>query len=378
VDEPGRGRRAITTPALDALLIGGLSLALGVVLLLVGRDTAGQWAARAPVSLTQTFLLNAPHFMASSFLLYGSRALVRRHPWASFGVPALLLAWVAVAVALASRTRAPLTLLQAVGAYYLAWHYTGQAWGMIAVASYVDGFSWSALERGLVRGGLRLLLVWHVLWAARQAGQHLPHEEALRVGSTWLAAASVPLGLAGAALLFRRTGRLPSWRAAIPWLAVHAWYLGLSWSPAALFWVQGAHALQYLAFPARVEANRHATAPPPARARHMVVYGVVLVLVGVTVFALVPALLAAPAVALGGAAGPATFKAGLLAAVNVHHYFTDGCVWKVSNPEVRRELLAHLAPAKPPAPVVAAPAPPATPPPPPPVPPPPVPPPVGA
>jgi hypothetical protein len=35
----------------------------------------------------------------------------------------------------------------------------------------------------------------------------------------------------------------------------------------------------------------------------------------------------------------------ILTFINVHHYFTDGVIWKISNPEVRRELFAHLAPA---------------------------------
>jgi hypothetical protein len=28
--------------------------------------------------------------------------------------------------------------------------------------------------------------------------------------------------------------------------------------------------------------------------------------------------------------------------INIHHYFTDGVVWKISNPEVRKELFAHV------------------------------------
>jgi hypothetical protein len=28
--------------------------------------------------------------------------------------------------------------------------------------------------------------------------------------------------------------------------------------------------------------------------------------------------------------------------VNIHHYFTDGVIWKISNPEVRKELFAHV------------------------------------
>jgi hypothetical protein len=32
----------------------------------------------------------------------------------------------------------------------------------------------------------------------------------------------------------------------------------------------------------------------------------------------------------------------LLMFINIHHYFTDGVIWKISNPEVRRDLFAHV------------------------------------
>jgi hypothetical protein len=28
--------------------------------------------------------------------------------------------------------------------------------------------------------------------------------------------------------------------------------------------------------------------------------------------------------------------------INIHHYFTDGVIWKISNPEVRKDLFAHV------------------------------------
>jgi hypothetical protein len=37
----------------------------------------------------------------------------------------------------------------------------------------------------------------------------------------------------------------------------------------------------------------------------------------------------------------------ILSFINVHHYFTDGVIWKISNPAVRRELFAHITPPEP-------------------------------
>ena len=34
----------------------------------------------------------------------------------------------------------------------------------------------------------------------------------------------------------------------------------------------------------------------------------------------------------------------LVVAINIHHFFVDGTIWKISNPEVRRTLFAHLEP----------------------------------
>jgi hypothetical protein len=28
--------------------------------------------------------------------------------------------------------------------------------------------------------------------------------------------------------------------------------------------------------------------------------------------------------------------------LNIHHYFTDGVIWKISNREVRQDLFAHV------------------------------------
>jgi hypothetical protein len=46
----------------------------------------------------------------------------------------------------------------------------------------------------------------------------------------------------------------------------------------------------------------------------------------------------------------------ILTFINIHHYFTDGVIWKISNPEVRKELFAHVQPANAGRPTVAPPA----------------------
>src|ERR671922_2580731 len=87
---------SMLSPIVDILCVGGLSLIVFVPLLLSGRSDlvligagAQAWAAT---------LINMPHFMASYRLVYRSREMILAHKWASIYVPAILLAYAAIAV----------------------------------------------------------------------------------------------------------------------------------------------------------------------------------------------------------------------------------------------------------------------------------------
>ena len=200
-------------------------------------------------------------------------------------------------------------------------------------------------ERHLVRIGFRALLVVHVVAVLAGLDELSPEirETVTRVQPWTLAAAAltIPLGLAGFAMAWRRTGRLPGVRTVVPWGSMYVWYAMLPIVPESFVWLQLAHALQYLEFPLRVELNRrerrtkprHETTLP--RAGYVGLYYVGLVAAGLLVFA-------SPFLLDRGADGVA-LAALIAAAVNVHHYFVDGCIWKISNPAVRGELFAHVA-----------------------------------
>jgi len=119
----------------------------------------------------------------------------------------------------------------------------------------------------------------------------------------------------------------------------------------AIFWIQIAHALQYLAFPIRVELNRTAAAlrgatgrAAGAMGRHMVLYGAGLLVTSYLVGEYVPAhAMDAVGNALGEEPGKVV-PVVILLLVNIHHYFTDGVIWKISDPEVRKDLFAHVTP----------------------------------
>ena len=352
-------RPAIISPLVDALSVGGLSLLLLLPLLLSGRSdlvivSLGMQAWIAA-------LVNMPHFMASYRLIYRGRDTINAHRWAAIYVPLILIGYIAFAVWRSQETDLYVSILMTLQGGYLAWHYTGQAWGMMATYVYLDGRSFQPLERRLIRGGLYLLLAWHVAWFFRWGfgtTRFGPLLESLYLMMTLLSAVALAGGLAGLALMKVRTGRFPPVKALIAWGAIFVWYAAMARDPRAIFWVQIAHALQYLAFPVRVEINRtrRNTTAPSRVVTHMAVYLIVLLAVSVAMAVWIPAR-AMDVVTnwLGRRPGEVT-ALSVLAFLNIHHYFTDGVMWKLRNPAVREDLFGHLPARVPATPVTAPPA----------------------
>lgn len=81
---------------------------------------------------------------------------------------------------------------------------------------------------------------------------------------------------------------------------------------------------------------------PSHLVRHMLVYGFVLLGLSYLMSNQVPeSAMVFVAQALGERPGQVA-PMMLLAFLNIHHYFTDGVIWKIGDPEVRRELFAHV------------------------------------
>lgn len=349
---------SIISPIVDLLLAGGLSLIVFVPLLLSGRTDLVIIGAGAQALLAAT--INMPHFMASYRIVYRSKEMILKHKWASIFVPAILIVYSALALYTASDTPALAIVLVAVSSAYLAWHYTGQVWGMFASYSYLGGTRIEKSERTLIRTGLRILLAWHVMWFLYTQLRDPSRVQALYELITMGTAVAFVLGAIGIVKIRLRTGKFPPAQALVAWAAIFVWYAVIARDPKALFWIQIAHALQYLAFPIRVELNRashnehdhdhdhHHDMPSSKRtlAVHMAIYGVALLGVSLLISWYVPA--SAMSV-VGNIFGEDSSRAApilVLMIINIHHYFTDGVIWKISNPEVRQELFAHVASAK--------------------------------
>ena len=334
---------AILSPTLDFLFVGGLSLLVFIPMLLSG--TADLLMVGVGTQAVLATVINMPHFMASYRIIYRSREMIMRHKWAAIYVPAILLVYIVVAVWEAQYSVFMVTILVTVSGTYLAWHYTGQVWGMMASYAHLAGTAFDKTERTLIRTSLRILLAWHVTWFLYTKLRDPSMVEPIYLIVSAGTVVALLLGAAGILRMRRRTGMFPPLRALVAWLAIFVWYAMVARDPNAIFWVQIAHAVQYLAFPIRVEINRargDGTTAPASFVRHLVLYGVVLLAASWLAGEFLPARAMDAVGVMFGADASKVTPVLMLIFVNIHHYFTDGEIWKISDPEVRKEVFAHV------------------------------------
>jgi hypothetical protein len=223
---------------------------------------------------------------------------------------------------------------------YLAAHYAGQTWGMVASFGYLGGVQIQRIERQVLRSVLLVFVAWHVAIANHLVPKYTlfvpelkPFLDTLFEVITPVAHVAMVVAIAVFVRMGYRTKRVPPLSALVPIPLLYFGYLVFTRSYAGLLLLQVCHALQYLIFPLRVEINRRNIEESQAARNHIVLYVLVLIAAGAFVF-------------LGPDALPGeTLPFGawiLLALINIHHFFIDGCVWKISTPEVKKDLFRHL------------------------------------
>ncbi|MBA63921.1 MAG: hypothetical protein CMJ76_16320 [Planctomycetaceae bacterium] len=369
-------QRHLWNPIVDFLGLGGLSVFVIIGAVLVFPPTS-EWfepfsnsittqqgtSVLRPVNMLTAFMLltiiiNHPHFMASYRLLYRSRKQIQTYRWSAIGVP-VVLALMSLVVLISGATDQTLLngditvgsgLLEAMNIavmVYLGWHYNMQAWGIICTYLFLGEIRLDPKEKWMIKSGLFVLVGMHaLLWIA--SSPMMVTYQSIAVAcvaiTPFVPFIVFPFFIAGGLGFYRlakRTGRRIPLNALVPWLAVYVWYYGvLKYHDIVgiTIVVQLAHALQYLVVTTRVEAN----AAEKKHGLNGIVFTIMmyfmLVALGYVVFEL-------PGIVGMQAKMTTVYKSGLtllVVSINLHHFFVDGAIWKISNPEVRKDLFAHL------------------------------------
>ncbi len=368
-------RRAMITPFIDGLFGGGLSIVLVIALIVAKILYPGMNLLQLEVGLLIIFYLNLiinwPHFMASYRILYAEPKTIREHPFVAIGIPVgffLLLAYIVGYAFMAGTDQVAQSVwitgiklaLFALMSVQLAWHYTGQSWGMTASYLFIGGFRMEAIERHLIRSGFYALMIFHVIRLFSreeflQTSFFFGEEISSMIVSFsntvllpfWrvILLATIAAGLVGFNRMAERTGQDIPKRSWIPWVATYSWYFMADFLGADLFAIaaiQIFHALQYLSFPLRVELNHFSDTHQAndgkryQRTMHMTIYYALLIGLGWLAF---------KEIGDPGTSSNALrvmIAACVVSGINIHHYCIDNVIWKIRKPEVRHALFGHL------------------------------------
>lgn len=383
--QPSARPQAITSRYLDFWLLGGASLVLWTLLMVLtpfrgDSATVNTYLDNAAGFFVTCFLLvNYPHFMASYKLAYGMGLRFIFRNWLQLLlVPLLLIGLIIHAFVYADLPAfwTPLlnetmsivgidTSFQPVSDNHgtesmavmlvlmyltVGWHYSKQAYGCMMVYSYYDGYRLDLWQRRFVKWSL------FSVWFANYFAYHRGYTPGNFYGisqypldftsyGTYFGYGSFAVTLVALLYLvvfknYRNNQQLPTANFLIPYVSLAIWWLPPFNQP--FFYMTAVpffHSLQYLPFVYRVEA-RQMPAHYGAVRRNIRSATIIaaLIITGWLSFNLVPERMDLNLNTIG-IMNVWYFTAASHIFINIHHYFIDNVIWRFNNPDVKKYLL---------------------------------------
>jgi hypothetical protein len=332
-------------PAVDFLMMGGLSLACLPLMDLGQRYLRTEQISTAVIALW--WVCNWPHFSATNYRLYHSRANVAQYPITALATP-VLVAIVTVAAFLSPLAVAPYFVKLMV--IWSAYHFGGQTLGLTMVYARRSGIGVGNFERQA------LLYFVMATFLARMAGDETGVGTRFYFGighprlgvPEWLAPAFILGALACGALFVgrlviacARAKRAPPAILFVPLISYFVWFIPGRRTEYYYAFVPVFHSLQYLliAWAMQLKEKLDIEKITPSRAyvaRETARWGAINVIGGALLFFVLPRI-----TSLSGATQKFSF-AIIATAIQVHHFFVDGVIWKLQNPKVSSPLLVQL------------------------------------
>jgi hypothetical protein len=341
----GCPRLYFVNAVVDSLLIGGASLL--AFLYFFFFHTGGRSWGVITLAIQLSWFVNWPHFSSTYYRLYGSIRNLRQFP-----VTALLVPGVILLGAIGSLVW-PVGLAPYFMKLYIIWspyHFAGQTLGITLLYCRRAGLRLRPIERHAITAtsfGTFLTLLTRLESSGQGFNLYGIPLPVLGI-PTWTCAAAqlVMYGGAfvlGAAVLERRIKGATRWPAIVflPLLAQYVWFVAGAESAGFLELVPFFHGLQYLliAWSLHLKETLGRRLVPGTWGlvgSESLRWAILNVLGGVVLFWALPA-----GATMAGVAQP--LGQGILAAaVQLHHFFVDGVIWKLKSPAVSSPLMVNI------------------------------------
>lgn len=302
----------------------------------------------ALVAWYAAWVINWPHFSATSFRLYGSRVNSGQYPVTAILTPILMIGGIAASVA------APATIAPAFVKLFLIWspyHFSGQTIGLTLVYARRHGFTIGKAERlALSTFVYGTFIKQTAAFEASNGSQPFFGVNTFALGiPTWIADLTwwMP-AVAGITFIllmvvrFLRTREVVPPIVLLPAITQFVWFIPGSTVPAFQAFVPFFHSFQYMFIAWAVNLKEAMDTRGLKPSLNFVLgesafWGIVNFIGGAILFWALPRLLAQ----IGG--GDLAFtEPVLISGVQLHHFFVDGVIWKLKNPKVMSPLGVSL------------------------------------
>jgi len=330
----------------DVAVMGGVSIALYVILWLINANARTSTVISLGAALV--WIINYPHFSATSYRLYRSQDNIRQYPLTAYAVPVLLVAGAVLSL------QSPTVIAPFFVKFFQIWspyHFSGQTFGIGMLYARRAGISLRPLERTCLRWFIFSTYV--SLIATIETGQRqyqffgvtYPALGIPLVISQLALVAMYALGIAVLALFVLTPlirGRQVAWMTLLLALTQFVWF-GLGQRlPSFAEFIPAFHSLQYLLVAWSVHLKERLDEERQAGSMAFVsaesgYWLLANTLGGFMLFWGLPHV----ATRVGGYDINLT-TAVFFSAIQIHHFFVDGVIWKLKNPRVLSPLLVNI------------------------------------
>jgi hypothetical protein len=330
----------------DYAMIGGLSIVTYILLRLLYTDVRTNEVIMLGIQLA--WIVNWPHFSATNYRLYHSVDNIRQYP-----ITALVIPWVVLAGTIGSMA-SPAIVAPYFVKLFMIWspyHFSGQTVGITMIYARRAGFMVGKLERLALSGfvfGTYLTTLARAevdIKGSEYYGLQIPGLGIPPVVPVVFEVAMYLFGLLFAGLAVRwcvQNKRVLPPIVLLPAVAQYIWFLpGASYYSFVEF-VPLFHSLQYMLIAWSMQMKEKMDQRKIQPSAGYVVsestrWGVLNIIGGGMLFKGIPVLLA-----MGGT-NEALATGIIAAAVQIHHFFVDGVIWKLKRTTVSSPLMMNIA-----------------------------------
>jgi hypothetical protein len=345
---PGPQKLYFVNAWVDFAIIGGLSIVAFILFRLFGPPERVDSPLAGLIAGWLVLVINNPHFSATNYRLYHSRENIMQYP-----ITALVIPWFILTALFASALLPNLVAPYFVKIYIIwsPYHFSGQTVGITLIYARRAGFRVATWERL----GLSAFVFgsYAYITSLRDTFPDGEMFQAVQMPSlglpTWVPEVFKYIMYAGGALFL---GRVIAWCRTnrkilppivlLPAVAQYVWFVqGGTWNGFNAF-VPGFHSLQYLliAWSMQLKEKMDQKHIPPSVgyvAEESTRWGILNLIGGWLMFFAFPFV-------FGMVMGIAPFLAATLTsvAVQMHHFFVDGVIWKLKRKTVSSPLMVNI------------------------------------